>query len=101
MKNIKFIIFLLFAFFSLVLSTSSFAQSPPSSIKKQKKNLDKRKEDRRNATVDAYTKGLKRHLKIQTKETRKKIRKDLRKANRINQNKREFFVKRWFTRKRR
>ncbi|MFA6923149.1 MAG: hypothetical protein WC223_02750 [Bacteroidales bacterium] len=101
LKNIKFAITLLVVSFSfIVFNSSSQAQSPPSSIKKQKKNLDKRKEERRDETVDTYTKGLKRHLHIQKKETRKRIRKDLRKANRINDNRREFFIKRWFAHKR-
>lgn len=38
------------------------------------------------------------HKRIQTKATRKKMRRDARKARRVNENKREFFLKRWFGR---
>ena len=46
---------------------------------------------------DKLTKKIiKKYQKIQTKEVRKRMKKSKRKANRINENKREFFLTRWF-----
>lgn len=45
----------------------------------------------------AEKKAIRQHEKrLQTKETRKRMRKDRRKANRVNQNKKEFFLIRLF-----
>ncbi len=46
-------------------------------------------------------KSLKNYKKrTQTKETRKRMKADLKKANMNNEHKREFFLKRWFNKKR-
>jgi hypothetical protein len=46
-------------------------------------------------------KSLKNYKKrTQTKETRKRMKADLKKANLNNEHKREFFLKRWFNKKR-
>ncbi len=65
-----------------------------SRIKRKKAKAEwkaKRKEER------ADKKSVSDHEKaLQTKATRKRMHKDQRKANRINANKREFFIVRWF-----
>ena len=44
---------------------------------------------------------IKKYQKIQTKEVRKRMKQSKRKANRVNENRREFFLIRWFSPKHR
>ncbi len=66
----------------------------------RKKDRKKWKEQRRKEKLDRKV-VKQHHKKLQTKKVRKRMKKDKRKANRTNENKREFFLKRWFSKKQR
>lgn len=53
----------------------------------------RRKERAERKAIRAY------HKRLQTKTVRKRMKRNRNKAQRINDNKREFFLKRWFARK--
>lgn len=73
------------------------AKSPnPAPMSKLEKNAIKKKEKQTIKIEKAEAKGRKEHLKIQTKATRKRMRQSKREAKRHNENRKEFFLKRWF-----
>ena|ERR1035437_6155901 len=91
----------------LFAAVPSFSQDKPSDTKTEKKNdvvsartkrqkakaewKEKRKQDR------AEQKAIRNHEKqLQTKAVRKRMRKDRQRANRTNQNKKQFFLIRLF-----
>jgi hypothetical protein len=78
----------------LILPLASFAQDS-----KKERQIERMKEYRERETFKAYKKAVKRQWKIQSPETRKKMRADLRKAKKYNYHRKDFFLKRWFTRK--
>ena len=67
------------------------------SASKQQKKIEREKQKRVKEDLKAYQKAIKRHNKIQSKDTRKRMKRDRKKAFRHNDNKREFFLKRWLT----
>ena len=93
--------------FFIFISTPSFSQDNPSEGKTEKKNdvvsaRTKRKKakaewkEKRNLDR-ADRKAIRAHEKaLQTKTVRKRMKKDRKKANRANQNKKEFFLIRLF-----
>jgi hypothetical protein len=71
--------------------------SAPTSRAQRMADKKKWKEQRLKAHQDK--KMVKQHHKmLQTKKVQKRMKKNKRKAERINDNKREFFLKRWFGR---
>lgn len=74
-------------------------EQQPKTTRAQRKEAKKMwKEKRRNERAEK--KKIKEHHKrIQTKEVRKRMKKDRKTAIRNNQHKREFFLKRWFSKK--
>jgi hypothetical protein len=67
--------------------------------KSQDKNqiaADKKKKELAEEIRKADEKGRKRHLKMQTKETRKRMKRSKKKSNQLNANKRDPFYKRWY-----
>ena len=85
----------LISFFSFFLITPVVVFSQSAS--KQEKKIEKMKEKRMEEDLKLYQKAIKRHNKIQSKDTQKRMKKDRKHAFRHNENKREFFLKRWFT----
>ena len=83
------------AFFLLFLVSPVVVFSQSAS--KQEKKIERMKEKRMEEDLKLYQKAIKRHQKIQSKDTRKRMKKDRKQAFRHNDNKREFFLKRWFT----
>ena len=85
----------------IILVNQATAQQPsvpkaPPSSKVQKQIAKKKWKNERRIQHDAEQ-NIKEHDKrIQTKAVRKKMRKDKAKSKRINEHKREFFLKRWF-----
>ena len=65
----------------------------------QQQKANKKKDDKKKLTEKAIEKGRKRHLKFQTKNTKKMMKKSKHSSSNWNANKREFFLKRWFTKK--
>ena len=61
---------------------------------KEKQINRERQRKKKNDTV-LYQKALKRHMKLQSKETQKNMKRDFRTARRNSEYKREFFLKRW------
>jgi Flp pilus assembly protein TadB len=78
----------------LILPLASFAQDS-----KKDREIERMKEYRQRETFKAYKKAVKRQWKIQSPEVRKKMRADLRKAKKYNYHRKDFFLKRWFTKK--
>jgi hypothetical protein len=82
----------------MVCSTQNiYAQSEPKSVTKRKKQLERQEEDKKKRGEKAHEKGIEKHKKIQTKETRKRMKQSQKKSNRVNNNRKEFFLKRWFS----
>jgi len=84
----------------LLISTSitAFGQATKQ-VKTRKKILEKQAIEKQKAQEKAVEEGKKRHLKIQTKETRKRMKKSAKKAKRIQDKKgpkKKFFLLRIF-----
>ena len=84
-------IFLLFCF------TNALAQKEPKSVRKRQEQLERQEAEKKRLGEKAHEEGVEKHMKIQTKETRKRMKKNKRKAKRHNDNRNEFFLKRWFS----
>ena len=65
----------------------------------QQQKADKKKVEKKQLTEKAIEKGRKRNLNFQTKNTKKMMKKSKHSSSNWNANKREFFLKRWFTKK--
>lgn len=68
-------------------------------VTKDQKRLAKKEKERAKASKKATKAALKQHMKDQTPEVRKRMKRNAREADRNNRHKREFFIKRWFTKK--
>jgi len=79
----------------LVLPLASFAQQDS----KKEREIERMKEYREREAFKAYKKAVKRQWKMQSPETRKRLRQDLRKAKKFNYHRKDFFLKRWFTKR--
>lgn len=81
--------------------TSGAGPKKPSIASERKKRKAIRKEAQEQRRKErAERKAIKAyHKRLQTKTVRKRMKRNRAKAQRINDNKREFFLKRWFTRK--
>jgi len=62
----------------------------------QKKEIEKKKKARDKEAQKQINAALKQHKKNQTKATRKAMKRNKRKAGRVNDNKGEFFISRWY-----
>jgi len=96
----RLLIYLLLLLPGTVFSQDLDARSPkpvPGSHQQKVAEAKKRKQqDKANKEIE---KGRKRHMKIQSKQTRKMMRKSKKKSKQWNENKKEFFLKRWFRKK--
>lgn len=96
----------LFILFFLFASVPAFSQDKPDAKTEKKNDVESSRIKRKKAKAEwkakreeerADKKSVRDHEKaLQTKATRKRMHKDQRHANRINQNKKEFFLIRWF-----
>lgn len=76
------------------------ARSPkPNSGSSQQVKADKKKLKQQKMAAKGIEKGKKRHEKLQTKNTKKMMKKSKKKSKQWNENKKEFFLKRWFRKK--
>lgn len=96
--------FILFTGISVVKAQSEGGNAGPkktSIASERKKRKAARKEAREQRRKErAERKAIKAyHKRLQTKTVRKRMKRNRSKAQRINDNKREFFLKRWFARK--
>lgn len=103
---VKIFIYLLLASllsFSATGQDKGAGTGPPAKSLKSERKL--RKEERREAREKrkqekAERKAVKAyHKRLQTKKVRKRMKQSKRKAKLNNENKREFFLKRWFSKK--
>lgn len=89
-----FLIFLILGSFKPV-----FSQDKPQTsrkMKKRTKELKKKKQKKDEETVDVSEELREQHRKNQNKAVKKRMKKNQKRAKRINQNKREFFLSRWW-----
>jgi hypothetical protein len=94
------IIFILTCLPGVIHSQDIDARSPKSAPStKQQKIAEKKKVKRQKQEVKAIEKGKKQHLKLQSKNTKKMMRKSKHKSKRWNEDRKEFFLKRWFRKK--
>ena len=100
LKKIILLFFLFHLSFAFYAQDKSDGTGPPSKSMASKRKL--RKEERKEAREKrkkekAERKAVKAyHKRLQTKTVRKRMKKSKNKARLNNENKREFFVKRWF-----
>lgn len=94
MKHGKKIIFLLLCLLPF------FAMPQTESAAKKLRKLERLTEKKNQKALKDYQKAIKRHHKIQDKDTRKQMKKSLKKSKRITgAPKKTFFLKRWFSKK--
>ena len=101
MKTLTKLFFLLLITFTIpVFSQSSDTKAEKKSdvmSARVKRKKDKAEWKAKRKSERSERKSIRSHDKrLQTKETRKRMRKDRHKAALVNQNKREFFLIRWF-----
>lgn len=85
---------------ALSVVAPSCAQKQKSVKKMQQEHFDRQAEQQK-AAEEAREEGLKRHKDIQSKETKKRMKRSEKKARRYKDNRKEPFLKRLFTKKRR
>lgn len=90
---------LFFIFCLFLLSTELYAQGNARQLKKREQQLEKQEEAKKKAGEEAMEKGRKRHMNIQSKETRKRMKANKKKSKRLKENKKPFFLWRWFGKK--
>jgi len=92
-KIIFFIAFITIPAFAF--SQTNASKSPPTS--RAQRQADKKAWKQKRLQDRAEKKKIKEYQKAT--QTKKVLKKDRKHANRVNQNKREFFIKRWFDRR--
>ena len=65
-------------------------------VGREQKKAEKKKAKQAAELDKAIRKGKKQHEKLQSKQTKKMMKKSRKKSKRWNENRREFFLKRWF-----
>jgi len=67
--------------------------------KKRHKQLEKDKEKKKKEAEKAFTEAMKRHYKMQSKDTQRAMKRGKKIAEGYNENRKqkEFFIKKWFT----
>jgi hypothetical protein len=100
MKTIKTIFLLLSIFLSTPILAQDKGTGPPEksiASERRLRKLDKKESKERRRKEKAEKKAVKEHHKrLQTKQVRKRMKQSKNRANLNNQNKREFFLVRWF-----
>lgn len=95
---IRGIIILFLGVFSLTAYSQSGKQVQKT-IDKRQEQLDKQETDKKKKAAKETEEKKKRHYDMQTKEVQKRIKRTQKKSKRYNDNKKEFFLKRWFRRR--
>lgn len=73
------------------------AQEESSEVKNRREQLERQEEEKKRLGEKAHEEGIEKHRDIQTKETKKRMKANSKKAKRHNNNRKEFFLKRWFS----
>ena len=104
-NSIKSIVNIILPLAFLMMPFLSFSQdvdarSPkPNSGSSQQVKADKKKAKQQKEAAKGLEKGIKRHEKLQAKNTKKMMKASKKKSKRWNENKKEPFLKRLFTKK--
>ncbi len=98
MNKSKYIV-ILFFFLSLIIFGCSSLKKDMRQEKHRRKELETIVKDRDKKAEKAYEEAVKRQYEIQTKETQKRIDYLEKQSNIYNGVKKEFFLKRWFSKK--
>ena len=100
---VRFILIVALVFGGFFLDAQNKGTGPKQQSARQEINVRKqqRRESREKRKLEKQEKKKikQHHKKLQTKKVQKRMKKNKKKAMRNNENKREFFLKRWFTRK--
>ncbi len=65
-------------------------------IERREAQLQKQEDIKKQQSEEAMEARRQKHLDIQTRKVRKRMKKNKKKSKRINDNRREFFLTRWF-----
>ena len=81
-----------------VLPQNSFAQSKKvdRTVEKRQEQLKKQEEIKKEKSAEQMEARRQKHIDIQTKEVQKRMKRSKRKSKRINDNRKESFLSRWF-----
>ncbi|MEI7594675.1 MAG: hypothetical protein WCK02_02925 [Bacteroidota bacterium] len=93
MKKYIYILFISISIFFTQTSCFIFKKQDPAD--KQMKVLEKKQRQKEKEELKIYRQAIKKHMKMQSKNTRKMMKRGYGTADRTNDNKREFFLKRW------
>lgn len=96
-----FSLFFFFMSFSLKAQDINAHSPKPIAGSHQQRDADKKKIKQQKKIEKNTEKARKQHLKLQSKNTKKMMRKSNHSSKRWNENKKEFFLKRWFRKKHR
>jgi len=99
MKAKQLIIFLLIVFTSLGTS-SCHHWNVKRKQKRDLRQMEKKQREKQKEADDKYQEAVKRNASHQSKSAKKSMKNNYKKAERHNYNKKEFFLKRWFSGKR-
>lgn len=86
--------FIIFAF--LIIASPSCRTN---NLSNKEREIQREKKKRAKDDTVLYEKALKKHMRTQTQETRKEMKKSYRDAQRYNNQKKEFFLKRFIREK--
>jgi Ni/Co efflux regulator RcnB len=106
MLKLKFIIRILFlsallAAPVLAVSQEAKTEKAPATTKAQRKKAKQKWKENRKIEMEHKKMVKEHHKRIQTKGTRKRMKEEKRKSDRYRENKREFFIVRWFKNRKR
>ena len=69
--------------------------------KRDAKEIERKERKQQAEAAAKYEKAMKHHASIQTPDTRRKMKRKFKQSDNYTHNKKEFFLKRWFTPKKR
>jgi hypothetical protein len=92
---IRGITFLFLCVFSLTLSAQS-GRRVEKTVEKRQAMLDKQDEVNKEKAANELEEKKRRQFELQTKAVQKRIKRTRKKSKKYNDNKNEFFLKRWF-----
>lgn len=94
---IRSIIFILLGVFSLTATAQS--KRVEKTVENRQAQLEKQDEQKKAAAEKEQEMLKQKHIDMQTKAVQKRMKKARKKAKRYNDNKKEFFLTRWFRKK--
>lgn len=93
----KLILFLLLASLTISFESCSKFQKSKMQENQRRKKFEKEKEKREKEAEKAYEDAIKRHYAIQDGTTKRKMKENARLSQNHKDNRKECFIKRWFT----